>query len=306
MAWDFETDPEYQEKLDWVAEFVREKVEPLDYLFPHQQFERLDGARRAIIDPLKDEVRAHGMWATHLGPELGGQGFGQLKLALLNEILGRSMWASVVFGTQAPDTGNAEIIAHYGTDEQKHYYLPRLARESRAVGIRELNVWGGIDPFRLPLRLPTVLGARAEFVRAMRQCRQLGVNVSLMLSIHTLDAETGRRFGTGGKTDAGWSYHTEAVPAINPGYYVSYAGYGVDPSNRKWQAEVLKGIRGLLRSAPFSICWDQYVAGQKDRSIDDLARAIFASSRAGIIRYSGVCFWSEAVGRSRESNRCGR
>ncbi len=60
-------------------------------------------------------MRAQGLWATHLGPELGGQGFGQLKLALLNEILGRSPWASTVFGTQAPDTGNAEIIAHYGT-----------------------------------------------------------------------------------------------------------------------------------------------------------------------------------------------
>ena len=69
----------------------------------------------AIIDPLKEEVREQGLWATHLGPELGGQGYGQLKLALLNEILGRSQWAPIVFGCQAPDTGNAEIIAHYGT-----------------------------------------------------------------------------------------------------------------------------------------------------------------------------------------------
>ena len=45
MAWDFETEPEYQEKLDWAAEFVREKVEPLDYLFPHEQFVPLDDAR---------------------------------------------------------------------------------------------------------------------------------------------------------------------------------------------------------------------------------------------------------------------
>ena len=146
MAWDFETDPEYQEKLDWVAEFVREKVEPLDYLFPHQQFERLDGARRAIIDPLKDEVRAHGMWATHLGPELGGQGFGQLKLALLNEILGRSMWASVVFGTQAPDTGNAEIIAHYGTDEQKAQYLQPLLHGEMFSSYSMTEPHAGADP----------------------------------------------------------------------------------------------------------------------------------------------------------------
>ena len=126
MAWDFETDPEYQEKLDWVDTFVREEVEPLDLAFPHLQFTPLEGKRREAIDPLKEEVRRQGLWATHLGPELGGQGYGQLKLALLNEILGRSQWASVVFGCQAPDTGNAEIIAHYGTEEQKKKYLQPL------------------------------------------------------------------------------------------------------------------------------------------------------------------------------------
>ncbi|HEX4659633.1 MAG TPA: acyl-CoA dehydrogenase family protein [Streptosporangiaceae bacterium] len=126
MAWDFETDPEYQKKLDWASGFVREEVEPLDYVFPHQQYVPMTDAQRKIIDPLKGEVRRQGLWATHLGPELGGQGFGQLKLALLNEILGRSPWASTVFGTQAPDTGNAEIIAHYGTPEQKERYLQPL------------------------------------------------------------------------------------------------------------------------------------------------------------------------------------
>ncbi|MDQ1432821.1 MAG: acyl-CoA dehydrogenase [Actinomycetota bacterium] len=126
MGWDFRTDPEYQEKLDWVDTFVREEVEPLALVFPDLQFVRLDDQRRKAIDPLKEEVRRQGLWATHLGPELGGQGFGQLKLALLNEILGRSQWASNVFGCQAPDTGNAEIIAHYGTEAQKERYLRPL------------------------------------------------------------------------------------------------------------------------------------------------------------------------------------
>jgi acyl-CoA dehydrogenase len=126
MGWDFETDTEYQKKLDWASDFVREEVEPLDYLYPHMQYVPMTDAQRKIIDPLKEEVRRQGLWATHLGPDLGGQGFGQLKLALLNEILGRSPWASTVFGTQAPDTGNAEIIAHYGTPEQKDRYLQPL------------------------------------------------------------------------------------------------------------------------------------------------------------------------------------
>jgi acyl-CoA dehydrogenase len=126
MSWDFETEPEFQAKLDWVDTFVREEVEPLDLVWPHLQFTPLDDNRRKAIDPLKEEVRRQGLWATHLGPELGGQGYGQLKLALLNEILGRSQWAPIVFGCQAPDTGNAEIIAHYGTPEQKERYLRPL------------------------------------------------------------------------------------------------------------------------------------------------------------------------------------
>jgi len=52
MAWDFETDPEYQKKLDWADEFVRAEVEPLDYLFPHEQFIPMDDTKRKIIEAL--------------------------------------------------------------------------------------------------------------------------------------------------------------------------------------------------------------------------------------------------------------
>jgi acyl-CoA dehydrogenase len=126
MAWDFETDPEFQAKLDWADTFVRDEVEPLDLVWPELVFTPLDDKLRKVVDPLKQRVREQGLWATHLGPELGGEGYGQLKLSLLNEVLGRSNWAPVVFGCQAPDTGNAEIIAHYGTDAQKERYLRPL------------------------------------------------------------------------------------------------------------------------------------------------------------------------------------
>ncbi|MGF7237840.1 MAG: acyl-CoA dehydrogenase family protein [Frankia sp.] len=126
MSWDFETEPEYQAQLDWADTFVREEIEPLDLVAPDLQFVPPSKALQAVLDPLKEQVKAHGLWATHLGPELGGAGHGQLKLALLNEILGRSPWASHVFGCHAPDTGNAEILAHYGTAEQKDRYLQPL------------------------------------------------------------------------------------------------------------------------------------------------------------------------------------
>src|SRR5260370_17518665 len=126
--WEFFTEPEFQEKLDWVATFVREECEPLDLLFPHpgDHYDVHNKASRAILTPLREKVKKQGMWACHLGTELSGQGYGQLKLALMNEILGRSAWAPTVFGTAAPDTGNAEILALYGTAEQKARYLQPL------------------------------------------------------------------------------------------------------------------------------------------------------------------------------------
>src|SRR3954449_12814474 len=130
MAWDFETEPEFQDELDWMSTFVEEEIEPLDLVFGGHEYEPPSPEVKAVIDPLKQQVRDRGLWAAHLGPELGGHGYGQVKLALMNEILGRSGWAPIIFGCQAPDTGNAEIIAHYGTPEQKAKYLePLLAGE---------------------------------------------------------------------------------------------------------------------------------------------------------------------------------
>ena len=146
MAWDFETDAEFQELLDWADAFVREEVEPLDLIWPHLQYTALDETRRRVVDPLKEQVRRKGLWATHLGPELGGQGYGQLKLALLNEILGRSQWAPIIFGCQAPDTGNAEIIAHYGTPDQKEQYLRPLLNGEVFSCYSMTEPQGGADP----------------------------------------------------------------------------------------------------------------------------------------------------------------
>ena len=93
MAWDFETEPEFQEKLDWVDQFVREKVEPIDLAFPDPvaPYDRRNPVYKEIVDPLKAEVKKQELWACHLGADLGGRGFGQVKLALLNEILGLSL-----------------------------------------------------------------------------------------------------------------------------------------------------------------------------------------------------------------------
>jgi acyl-CoA dehydrogenase len=124
-VWDFETEPELQRALSWADAFVREQVEPLDLLLG-DPFDLSDPRRTAAVRPLQEQVRAQGLWACHLEPHLGGQGYGQLQLALLHEVLGRSRYAPSVFGCQAPDSGNAEVLARFGSPEQKERYLQPL------------------------------------------------------------------------------------------------------------------------------------------------------------------------------------
>lgn len=145
MAWDFETEPEFQEQLDWIAEFVRTEVEPLDHVLG-SPYDVKSARRNRLVRPLQKEVQKRGLWACHLGPELGGPGYGQVKLALMNEILGTARFAPTVFGCQAPDTGNSEILAHYGTREQKEKYLKPLLANEIVSCFSMTEPQGGADP----------------------------------------------------------------------------------------------------------------------------------------------------------------
>jgi alkylation response protein AidB-like acyl-CoA dehydrogenase len=145
MAWDFSTEPEFQEQLDWVERFCREEIEPLELVFPGAVRSRSPKLRR-LVEPLKQQVKDRGLWALFLDRELGGPGFGQVKLALLNEILGRYSMAPAIFGTAAPDTGNMELLAAYGTEEQKRRWLYPLMNQEIWSAYSMTEPEGGSDP----------------------------------------------------------------------------------------------------------------------------------------------------------------
>lgn len=145
MSWDFETDVDFQQELNWIDQFVREEIEPLEHVLG-SPWNIHDPLFEALVRPLQQQVKERKLWACHLGEELGGQGYGQVKLALMNEILGRALFGPIVFGCQAPDTGNSEILAHFGTDEQKRKYLEPLLQNEMVSCFAMTEPRGGADP----------------------------------------------------------------------------------------------------------------------------------------------------------------
>ena len=126
MAWDFETEPEFEAKLAWMRTFVRDEIIPLEALADKWRSAQGRKVFQAITAPLKEEVKRQGLWAAHLPPDMGGQGFGQVKLGLMHEILGQTPYGPGIFGNQAPDSGNAELIAVGGTPEQREQWMQPL------------------------------------------------------------------------------------------------------------------------------------------------------------------------------------
>lgn len=145
MAWDFSTEPEFQRKLDWVQRFCQEKVEPLEVVFPYA-IRSPDPAVKSYVRELQQEVKDQGLWAIFLDEELGGPGFGQLKLGLLNEVIGRYPSAPQMFGAAPPDTGNMEMLAAYGTEEQKDRWLTPLLNQDMFSAYSMTEPQGGSDP----------------------------------------------------------------------------------------------------------------------------------------------------------------
>src|SRR4029450_10639791 len=119
-----------------------------EHVYPNERALRADDAE--LITSLRGKAKAESLWAPHVPPEAGGSGQGFLTYAHLNEEIGRSTYAQLVFGCQAPDAGNAEILHLFGTDEQKERWLkPLVAGEIRSFFSMTEPEVPGSDPTTL-------------------------------------------------------------------------------------------------------------------------------------------------------------
>ena len=140
--------PEYVEARGRYRAFMDEHIYPNE-----AAIEREDDEALGLLLELREQAREAGLWAPHVPPEAGGTGRGFLYYACLNEEIGRSAYAQLVFGCQAPDAGNAEILHLFGTNDQKARFLrPLVAGETRSFfAMTEPDV-AGSDPTLLRTR----------------------------------------------------------------------------------------------------------------------------------------------------------
>jgi alkylation response protein AidB-like acyl-CoA dehydrogenase len=118
------------------------------HVYPNEpELGREDDEADALVAELRGKAKAEGLWAPHVGPEAGGTGLGFLAYAYLNEVIGRCIWGQLVFGCQAPDAGNAEILHLFGSVEQKERWLePLVAGEVRSFFSMTEPEVSGADP----------------------------------------------------------------------------------------------------------------------------------------------------------------
>ncbi|MFZ5608263.1 MAG: acyl-CoA dehydrogenase family protein [Pseudomonadota bacterium] len=123
---DFSYSAKAREYMERVTDFMNQHV------YPHEEtyHAEVDAGERwkvlPLIEELKAKARAQGLWNLFLPDSEHGAGLGNLDYAPLAEIMGRVAWASEVFNCSAPDTGNMEVLARYGTPEQKAQWLAPL------------------------------------------------------------------------------------------------------------------------------------------------------------------------------------
>ncbi|MCB1192414.1 MAG: acyl-CoA dehydrogenase family protein [Leptospiraceae bacterium] len=137
---DFTVSEKMKTVLRMIDTFMRKEVFPFEASFFRHEFKEL----LPELEEKRNKVRQMGLWGPNYPEELGGMGLNLVEHGLISESLGRSPLGHYLFGTQAPDAGNIEILHLFGTDEQKEKYLKPLVKgEIRSCfAMTEVNTAG--------------------------------------------------------------------------------------------------------------------------------------------------------------------
>lgn len=133
--------------------------------------------------------------------------------------------------------------------------IPRVARDAREHGIDELMIWYWCTYCTMPIPTRKELGGREEFIGAVAQARNMGVNITPLLNVRTVPRNHKERYGPGVETN--WTFHSELIPTFAPTFALHrwQSGYEPDVLNAQWQKDVLAALGEWIDAAshPFHL-----------------------------------------------------
>jgi acyl-CoA dehydrogenase len=143
---DFALPPDIAAFRDRVAAFVRERILPVEA--DRANWDEHENIRADVLERLRGEVKAAGLWAPQVAPEWGGQGLPMIGVAACYEAMNESIFGPVCFNSAAPDDGNMRLLERAGTPEQKRRWLAPIAegRVRSAFAMTEPHPGSGSDP----------------------------------------------------------------------------------------------------------------------------------------------------------------
>ena len=149
---DFTISPKIESWRARIAEFVAEKIIPLEAR--PDSYDEHENIRTGLADTLRAQAKAQGLWCLQLKPENGGQGLGKTGMAVCYEEMNRSIFGPVIFNSAAPDDGNMMLLEAVGTPAQKERWLAPVAQGKvrSAFAMTEPMPGGGSDPSMIRTR----------------------------------------------------------------------------------------------------------------------------------------------------------
>ena len=155
---DFTINPEIEDYRTRIARFVEERIIPLEA--NRANYDPHENIKTDVLNDLRAQAKAEGLWCLQLQKETGGQGLGKVGMAVCYEEMNRSIFGPVVFNSAAPDDGNMQVLEKIGTDAQKAKWLQPIVNGDvrSAFVMTEPHPGSGSDPAGMMLTTATKKG----------------------------------------------------------------------------------------------------------------------------------------------------
>ncbi|MBN1491276.1 MAG: hypothetical protein JXA69_15290 [Phycisphaerae bacterium] len=160
--------------------------------------------------------------------------------------------------------------------------LPMLAKECKGNGIDEMCLWAWNWNLQVPVTPPfPQIGTEEGMRKAVEECRKIGVNVNLFISLMALANPTAQRYGLQVPPPSeGWTYHAEFVPVMRPYYGSGLSCAHIATTDARWQEGVYDACTHLIDTMSPSIGWDQFMGYPSEPGLYTLIERIRAYAKA--------------------------